>query len=287
MALGVVVAGVAVVVVAVATGATNEGEATVPAVPGDLLRTVTDAGSFALMTMGLALLVALFILQFGSIGPPQRRDPRRTARLAVLALGLLLLAPPLFGVIGDWLEGREQVLEEDRPEGVPPPVGSVGSAATDGGGQGGVVTGVVLGLVVSAAAAAWLWSGSQRHPVEREADELADLAEARGRLHLLLDEAIAALRDHPDPREAVIAAWSRLEVAFAAAGVARHEAEAPRPYVERALGAVETSVPVARQLAVTFERAMFSPHPITPAIQAEAIDALVAVRDDLALGSST
>ena len=79
----------------------------------------------------------------------------------------------------------------------------------------------------------------------------------------------------------MISAWARLEVAFAAAGQPRPDAEAPAAYLERVIDAVDVDPTLVRQLGASFERAMFSPHEVDRAAQTEAVEALRAVRDQL------
>jgi hypothetical protein len=100
-------------------------------------------------------------------------------------------------------------------------------------------------------------------------------------LSLALDESIDDLRRDPDLRRAIIAAYARTELALAQAGLPRRSSEAPFEYLERALGSLDTSADAARRLTGLFEWAKFSPHDPEPAMRDEAIDALVAVRDEL------
>jgi hypothetical protein len=99
---------------------------------------------------------------------------------------------------------------------------------------------------------------------------------------LAIDESIDDLRTDPDLRRAIVAAYARMELALGRAGLPRHPAEAPFEYVERALTSLDTSVESARRLTSLFERAKFSQHEPDPEMRDEAIDALVAVRDELA-----
>lgn len=96
-----------------------------------------------------------------------------------------------------------------------------------------------------------------------------------------LDESLDDLRSDPDLRRAIIAAYARMERALAGAGLARHPAEAPFEYVERALGSLELSAASAERLTSLFEWAKFSQHEPGPEMRDEAIEALVAVRDEL------
>jgi hypothetical protein len=97
-----------------------------------------------------------------------------------------------------------------------------------------------------------------------------------------LDESIDDLRNDPDLRRAIIAAYARMEHALARAGIARHPSEAPFEYIERALLSLDTSADGAQRLTGLFEWAKFSHHEPEPAMRDEAIAALVAVRDELA-----
>jgi hypothetical protein len=99
---------------------------------------------------------------------------------------------------------------------------------------------------------------------------------------LALDESIDDLRSDPDLRRAIIAAYARMERALAVAGLPRRPAEAPFEYLERALGELDTSGAAVERLTSLFEWAKFSQHEPGPEMRDEAIDALVAVRDELA-----
>jgi hypothetical protein len=96
-----------------------------------------------------------------------------------------------------------------------------------------------------------------------------------------LDESLDDLRADPDLRRAIVAAYARMETALAAAGLPRRPAEAPLEYLERALLALDTSAEAVRRLTDLFEWARFSHHEPEPPMRDEAVDALVAVRDEL------
>jgi hypothetical protein len=105
----------------------------------------------------------------------------------------------------------------------------------------------------------------------------------------VLDDTIERLRNEPDPRRAVIAAYARMEDVFARHGLPRRPPETPLEFLARALEAVTEAEP-ARRLTDLFESAMFSIRPFDRMAQDDAVDALVAVRDDLrrraAIGTS-
>jgi Domain of unknown function (DUF4129) len=96
-----------------------------------------------------------------------------------------------------------------------------------------------------------------------------------------LDESLDDLRADPDLRRAIVAAYARMEAALAAAGIPRDPAEAPLEYVERALLTLDTSAESVRRLTDLFEWARFSQHEPEPSMRDDAVDALIAVRDEL------
>ena len=100
-------------------------------------------------------------------------------------------------------------------------------------------------------------------------------------LSVALDESLDDLRNDPDLRRAIVAAYARMEIALAGAGLPRRPAEAPFEYLERALLALDTSAESVRRLTALFEWAKFSHHDPERAMRDEAVDALVAVRDEL------
>jgi hypothetical protein len=101
-------------------------------------------------------------------------------------------------------------------------------------------------------------------------------------LGLALDESLDDLRAEPDARKAVIAAYARMERALGASGLPRRAAEAPLEYLARVLRELlRASAESVSRLTALFERAKFSAHEIGPDLKEEAIDALVAVRDEL------
>jgi hypothetical protein len=100
-------------------------------------------------------------------------------------------------------------------------------------------------------------------------------------LAAVLDESLDDLRADVDLRRAIIAAYARMETVLAAAGLPRHHAEAPLEYLERALLALDASAGAVRRLTDLFEWARFSQHEPDPSMRDEAVDALVAVRDEL------
>jgi hypothetical protein len=101
-------------------------------------------------------------------------------------------------------------------------------------------------------------------------------------LSAVLDESLDDLLAEQDTRRAVIASYARMERTLAGAGLPRGAAEAPLEYLGRVLrDLLHTSADAVSKLTALFERAKFSQHEIDTTMKAEAIDALVSVRDEL------
>jgi hypothetical protein len=132
---------------------------------------------------------------------------------------------------------------------------------------------IILGLLVAAGAAITTWLVRRNRTTSHES--------APEVLAAALDESLDDLRNDPDLRRAIIAAYARMETALGAAGIPRHPAEAPLEYVERALLSLDTSAGAVRTLTDLFEWARFSHHEPEPSMRDDAVDALVAVRDEL------
>ena len=115
----------------------------------------------------------------------------------------------------------------------------------------------------------------RRQPGFRQRLSVAD--EVSQVLELALDD----LRAERDPRRAIIAAYARMERLLGAHGLPRRPAEAPFEYLSRVLTELEASPAPVFELTTLFERAKFSHHSIDRGLKDEAIDALVAVRDEL------
>jgi Domain of unknown function (DUF4129) len=133
---------------------------------------------------------------------------------------------------------------------------------------------LVVAFVVAVLAVALVARARRRPPGSWRLHSQESLAAA-------LDESLDDLRNEPDLRRAIIAAYARMERTLAAAGLPRRASEAPLEYLGRALGALDGSAASVARLTQLFEWAKFSQHAPEPAMRDEAIDALVAVRDEL------
>jgi Domain of unknown function (DUF4129) len=131
----------------------------------------------------------------------------------------------------------------------------------------------VAGLVLLGGV--YVYVRNRRRPADDGEPTLeADIAAA-------LTATIDDLRNERDPRRAVIGAYAQMERALASHGLRRTPAEAPLEYLGRILLGMNVRDTAVQTLTALFEYAKFSRHEIDAAMKAEAIDALVAVRDDL------
>jgi len=103
----------------------------------------------------------------------------------------------------------------------------------------------------------------------------------RKRLARSLDVALPALDSEPEPREAVIACYVRMEQALRDVGTVRRPTETPTELLSRVL--VEQSVPPADagRLTELFQAARFGRTPVDEAMRADARRSLTVVRDAL------
>ena len=122
----------------------------------------------------------------------------------------------------------------------------------------------------------------------RRARWLSELSPLAGELALqrdlseLVESSLEEIENEPDPRKAVIRAYSGMEHTFARHGFGRREFEAPLEYLERALKAANLSGRAGERLTRLFERARFSEHAIGPEMKSEAIAALTEIKNELA-----
>jgi hypothetical protein len=122
----------------------------------------------------------------------------------------------------------------------------------------------------------WLYVRSRR--------QLAPLSEERGLeadMVTAIESTIDDLRSEMDARRAVIAAYAVMERTLARHGLARHRSEAPLEYLANILRGLQVRESAVVSLTRLFEFAKFSGHEVDAAMKEEAIDALIAIRDDL------
>jgi hypothetical protein len=129
---------------------------------------------------------------------------------------------------------------------------------------------VLLGVV-------WVAVRRDRRPAVTPAESVEEeLARAIG-------STIEDLRSERDARRAVIAAYASMERILASHGLPRGHAEVPHEYLARVLRVLHVSGSSVRSLTELFEYAKFSPHEIDETMKEQAIESLVAVKQELEL----
>lgn len=98
----------------------------------------------------------------------------------------------------------------------------------------------------------------------------------------VLDRALLAIEDVPDPRQAIRLAYSMVENGFGDLEARRQPSESEVEYLHRLLPALGASATAMQELTALFEQARFSGHEITESMRHSALSALVVVRSDLA-----
>jgi hypothetical protein len=96
-----------------------------------------------------------------------------------------------------------------------------------------------------------------------------------------IETTIDDLRSEKDARRAVIAAYALMERTLARHGLARHRSEAPLEYLANILRGLHVRESAVVGLTRLFEYAKFSGHEVDAAMKEDAIEALIAIRDDL------
>ena len=122
----------------------------------------------------------------------------------------------------------------------------------------------------------WMYVRSRRRlaPLWEEHGLEADMVSA-------IESTIDDLRGERDARRAVIAAYALMERTLARHGLARDRSEAPLEYLAKILRGLHVRESAVVTLTRLFEYAKFSGHEVGPVMKEEAIEALIAIRDDL------
>jgi uncharacterized protein DUF4129 len=231
------------------------------------------------VTFAAALIAGIYLVVTAHQGgkwtaPPRSRWWRTLVTLAVFLAVVFLLISSLH-------RANVRNNRPPKPSGSPSterhrPIG--GSKAHFDWAPVGIVGGIVL---VGLGAVAWILI-RRRTPKKVLTEGLDPDA-----LIAALDDSLDDLRNEPDPRLAVIAAYARMERALAFEGLARRKAEAPREYLARTLPALGAGAGSVARLTALFEEAKFSPHDVDAGMKDEAIDALEALRDELRAAAAT
>jgi hypothetical protein len=253
-----------VVVAGVVVAAAGSGAGGDPPIRAPRLGTAVAVVLVALVASGL-------VVAFSILRTLERGDLRKRVDTTIRDIVLLVLIVALIIAIFQLLPAETDTSGDPTP---PPPAAEDEPALPVESGRDWLTVAVVAALT----AIIGLTLLRRRRPID-EIDDATQAALARD-VAEVLDDAIERLRRETDARRAVIAAYAAMEDVFARHRLPRRPSEAPLEFLARALEHVSSTGPASR-LTDLFERAMFSTEPFDRRRQDEAIDALVAVRDDV------
>lgn len=263
-----------VAAVALASRGHSPGGGSTHGVDSKLIWEFVLVGVLALFLLCLPI-AAWVIFSTRLDAPPPLVRRKRAVRRIVIALALLLVAVVVSLV-------RYGGVHHLKPKPLPNPAALGGAGKNTRNDPGKKIPfdwlPAIVVLSVATAGAGVVGYVLFRKPPrqQRSPEQLA------AELTTVLDESLDDLRSERDPRRAVIATYARMERTLAGAGLPRSVAEAPLEYLGRVLRELlHTSADAVSRLTALFERAKFSPHEIDAGMKNEAIDALVAVRDEL------
>jgi hypothetical protein len=111
---------------------------------------------------------------------------------------------------------------------------------------------------------------------------LVAAAPGRQELRDVVQTSLDDLEHEPDARRAVIRAYISMEQVLAEHGLGRRPYEAPVEYLTRWLACLGVSRSAGERLTGLFQRARFSAHVVDSEMKRDAIEALVAFRNELA-----
>ncbi len=210
----------------------------------------------------------------------RRRKQERTFRIPWFARVLALVIAMSLGaaLIVAAIEGSRT--REARSRGAPPPgahrslrLGHSSSFVAPG-----WLVPVVLAVVMGGSGAILLTVRLRRTADDSPAQP--GLAQATA-VQNAVEASLEDLRNEPDPRRAVIAAYRRMEATLGAAGLPRQAWEAPREYSGRAHTLLELSSRPLETLTALYERARFGVGEVGEPLRERAIAALRALREEL------
>ena len=269
--LGVLVAGTALVaVVAVSADGsplrapTDEGRTELP---DRLLATL----EVAVLIAGLLLVVALVVMALsnGRTRRPGVRGRRALLRTLLLVTALAILTGALFS------RRRDDASEEGQRAAV-----VVTTEAPDSEGSRPTWPLAVLGAAVVVALVAAAWAGRRwSTDPDTEEDEPAPDDAGRAAAGSAFTASLADLDAEPDPRRAIVGAYTRLLDGLDAAGFGRRLSEAPEQHLRRVLEQLHVPDAPLRTLVALYAEARFSEHALTAVHKQSAIDAFRAGRD--------
>ncbi len=241
-----------------------------PSIPTALRYLIAGVGALMLLTL---ILLRVTVLR-GEPGPKSSQKSRWRV------LGLVLVALALWATFASFRQ--DQATSDDgTPQTLPSPTAS-GAAAEDAE-QGrpprysepfGIAVGTLVVIALGSMTVALLL-------LFRQDEDGAGRGTLEAQIIEELDAGLDDLHNIADPREAVIACYSRMETVVHLAGVEDVASDTPFELLARILQRADVSEQSARRLTELFEEAKFSIRPIDEPMRQEALSALGAVREEI------
>jgi hypothetical protein len=110
--------------------------------------------------------------------------------------------------------------------------------------------------------------------IRRRRDQATNIRPDSSPLVDVLDSSVEDLRTVSDPRQAILAAYARMECALSPRGFGRQRHETALEYLDRLLGRLRLEPAPLQRLTDLFELARFSNHQVTEAMRDDALEAL-------------
>jgi hypothetical protein len=195
---------------------------------------------------------------------------------SLFAAAMILVVRPAAGPRGMLILSRLVLLPPNRV-----PAASRLAGSTNGGDLMWISL-LLAGLIVMLFLGWFFWGGQRRPTVAAR-----QVAETKDAVVDVLEESIEAMRAIADPRRAIIAAYSAMEISMARAGLARRRAEAPMEFLARVLRSAVDISSDAKRLTYLFEFAKFSDHAVDESMRSDALDALARIRDQVGVAAAT
>jgi len=237
-----------------------------------------DYVATTMLLVAIATLVVVIVVLLSSDKPDVSAARRSRWNLVSGLLVFFAACGIAYLISTSKFQDRLRKLEHAHQQQAPPHAGRNGGKVTAAHRRNARVRWdeVAIVLVIVGGLAVWFYVRREKRKPLR-----ALVTRRRAAVARAVDDSLDDLRNDPDIRRAIIAAYARMERALAAAGIARRPAEAPFEYLARSLVELETGAAAAHRLTDLFERAKFSHHEPAERMRDDAIDALVTVRDEL------
>lgn len=230
---------------------------------------------YMLVALGLMLVILSLVLRI-SVMKEVETHRRRSIWPSLIILCLLLALWANSPGLREWL-GRDVIDNQQTQQQRGPEEDQLTPERDRSPLYGYGLTAIVGLLLIAVAAIFFVMFGPTRRRTEANIKGLRDDPQ----LLREIDASIEDLEGITDPREAILAAYARMQYLAELAGVDRKLSDTPHQLLDRLLDDHRVQPGRARRLTELFERAKFSERPVDETTRREAIDALRRIRSEL------